>query len=318
MDTDALRTFLAVHRHEGFSDAARILGRTQPAISSRIRLLEQDLGVRLFERTASGIVLSQAGRVLLRYAERAVAAVEDAESAVRSLKTEVSGPLTLAIVGTLANQKLTGVLKQFAARNASVEFEIQTARSSQISELVRRGEAVAGIRYDRDPSKDLHCEELGKDELVVVCAPDHRYAGRSIASLSILKQERWVAFPESPGQQGISASHIASVFLLQGLGEIKWSPIDSLTAQKRLVEAGFGLALTTRSNVSEEIAGKTLRIIKVGPLGPGQPIHLVTRKGGFLSGAAASLIDLLRRQYMRKPQASRDVTSREVKRLPSR
>lgn len=301
MDTDALRTFLTVHRQQGFSDAARILGRTQPAISSRIRLLEQELGARLFERTASGIVLSQAGRVLLRYAERTVAALEDAKNAVRSLKTDISGPLMLAIVGTLADQKLTKILKQFATRHASVEFEIQTARSSQISELVRTGDAIVGVRYERDQSEDLQFEELGADALVVVCAPEHRYAGKSLTSLRALRDERWLAFPESPGQREISASHISSVVLVQGLGEIKWSPIDSLTAQKRLVEAGFGLALMTRSNVSEEIAGKTLRTINVGQLSPGQSIYMVTRKGGFLSAAATSLIDLLRRQYMRKP-----------------
>ena len=58
IDTEALRTFIAVHRQKGFSGAARTLRRTQPAISTRIRLLEQDLGVRLFERTANGIMLS--------------------------------------------------------------------------------------------------------------------------------------------------------------------------------------------------------------------------------------------------------------------
>ena len=73
MDSDALQTFVAVHREQGFSRAARVLNRTQPAISRRISLLEHELGAPLFERVSGGIVLSQAGRVLLPYAERAQA-----------------------------------------------------------------------------------------------------------------------------------------------------------------------------------------------------------------------------------------------------
>jgi len=304
MDTEALRTFLEVHRKRGFSDAARVLGRTQPAISSRIRLLEQELGVRLFERTAVGIVLSQAGRVLLPHAERVIAALQDAQNAVRSLTKEMSGPLTLAIVGTLADQKLSRVLKEFTRKHAAVEFYIQAVRSSRVSELVRVGEAVVGIRYDRDPSVDLCFEELGVDKLVVVCAPNHRYAGRTFGSLKALQDEHWIAFPNQPEQHEIYASHIASVFLAQGLGELKWSPVDSLTAQKRLIEAGFGIALMSQSNAYEEIAIGGLATINVRGLGPGQPICMVTRKGGFLSAAASSLIDLLRTQYLKKPRTA--------------
>jgi hypothetical protein len=119
MDAEALNTFLTVYRQRGFSTAARVLNRTQPAISHRISLLEQELGMPLFERMSNGIALSQAGRVLLPYAEHALAALQDAETAVRALKTEVAGPVSLAIVGTLASTRLTGILKRFAAGHPS-------------------------------------------------------------------------------------------------------------------------------------------------------------------------------------------------------
>src|SRR5215475_8932887 len=74
VDSDALNTFLTVHRRGGVSNAARALHRSQPAISRRIVLLEQELGVPLFERISGRTRLSDAGRVLIPYAERAVAA----------------------------------------------------------------------------------------------------------------------------------------------------------------------------------------------------------------------------------------------------
>ena len=114
MDSDALLTFLTVHRRGGISHAAKVLHRSQPAISRRIALLEQELGVPLFERIAGRTMLSDAGRVLVPYAERAVAATQDAENAVRALARPNSGPIALAVVGTLAGGRLSAVLRQFA------------------------------------------------------------------------------------------------------------------------------------------------------------------------------------------------------------
>ncbi|SDR41597.1 transcriptional regulator, LysR family [Rhizobiales bacterium GAS113] len=297
MDAVGLNTFLAIYRQGGFSNAARFLNRSQPAISHRMHLLEQELGTKLFERISGGIVLSQAGRVLLPYAERALAALQDAEAAVRALRTANAGPVTLATVGTLAGLSLTSILKRFAEAHPAVGLSLQTARSAEVSELVRRGEATIGLRYDRDRSPDLHCEDLGVEPLLVVCAPEHKLAGRMIGSLKVLGGERWIAFPEIPGQREIAASHVFGLFLTLGLGEVDWTPVDSLTAQKRLVEAGFGLALMTESGIADELAASTLGIIRVKDFRAGIPVFVVTRKGGFLSVAADHLLERLRTEY---------------------
>jgi DNA-binding transcriptional LysR family regulator len=297
MDAEALVTFLAVYRQGGFSKAAERLSRTQPAISRRIRLLEQELGATLFERTSAGIMLSQAGRVLLPYAERALAAMRDAENSVRALRTENAGPIALAMAGTLAGAGLTTVLKRFVKSHPAVDVTLGTARSAEVSDLVRRGEATIGLRYEHDRSSDLHCEGLGSEPLLVVCATEHALAGGSVDSLSALTGERWIAFPEIPGQREISASHVFGLFLTHGLGEVDWTPVDSLTAQKRLVEAGFGLALMPESSVREELAAGAVGTVRVKNLTAGTPVFVVTRKGGYLSAAALRLLELLRTDY---------------------
>ena len=171
MDSDALLTFLTVHRRGGISSAAKALHRSQPAISRRIALLEQELGVPLFERIAGRTMLSDAGRVMVPYAERAVAAAQDAENAVRALARPNSGPIALAVVGTLAGGRLSAILKRFAAEHPEVELSLRTATSAEVSDLIRRGEATIGLRYDRDRSRDLDCELLFAERLQVVCAP---------------------------------------------------------------------------------------------------------------------------------------------------
>lgn len=291
MDAEALNTFLLIHRRGGFSNAAEGLFRTQPAISRRIKLLEEELGAPLFERSSRGIMLTQAGRVLLPYAERALAAIEDAKGAVRQLASVNAGPLTLAMVGTLASTELTARLTRFARAHPKVDFTLRTASSAQVSDLVRRGEAVVGIRYHRDSSSDLNSRDLGVERLIVVCPKNHPLAGRRIETLAKLRSERWLAFPEE--QPEASASHIFAIFMTQGLGELSWTPIDSLTAQKRLVEAGFGVALLPESAVHEELRSHTISTIRVGKLKAGIPVTIVTRRDGFLSAAAKALLAIL-------------------------
>jgi DNA-binding transcriptional LysR family regulator len=297
MDSDALRTFLTVHRRGGISNAAKALRRSQPAISRRIALLEQELGVPLFERIAGRAVLSDAGRVMVPYAERAVAATQDAENAVRALAKPDSGPVALAVVGTLAGGRLSAILKRFASQHPQVGLTLRTATSAEVSDMVRRGEATIGLRYDRDRSRDLDCELLFAERLRVVCAADHPRAGRRVARLADLRSERWIAFPEVPGRREITASHVFALFQTLGLGEVDWTPVDSLTAQKRLVEAGFGIALLSESNVAEELRSSGISTIKVSDLTATHDVATVTRRGGFLSAASRRLLEIIQAEY---------------------
>jgi DNA-binding transcriptional LysR family regulator len=294
MDTELLKTFLAICRQRSFSKAAEQLHRTQPAISRRIGLLERELGVPLFERGASELMLSQAGRVLEPFAERALAALRDAEDAVRELRQTNAGPLSLAIVGTLAGRELSALLKRFAAAHPKVEISLRTARSAEVSDLVRRGEATIGIRYDRDRSPDLESSLLGTERLLVVCAADHALAGHRVRSFASLKDQHWIAFP---APRDIAAEHVFGLFNAHGFGEVTFTPVDSLTAQKRLVEAGFGLALMPENNIAEELGTGTVRTIRVDDLSAGAPVYAVTRKGGYLSAAAQAMCELLVRDY---------------------
>jgi DNA-binding transcriptional LysR family regulator len=192
-------------------------------------------------------------------------------------------------VGTLAGPALGGALKSFASKHKAVDIRLGTARSTEVSHLVRCGEATIGLRYETDRARDLDSVALDSEPLVVACAPSHRFAGRTIASLAALRTERWLAFPEIAGQRESGAAHIAGIFRAHGLGEIDWTAVDSLTAQKRLVEADFGLALVPSNSVAEEIVARSIALIRARDLKARNPITLVTRKNGFLSAAAKAL-----------------------------
>jgi len=293
MDVEALRTFVAIHRSGAVTRAAAELFRSQPAVSRRLALLERELGAPLFERVPGGLVLSEAGRTLLPFAERTLAAVRDAEAAVQALRSEATGPVAVALVGTLASTGLTAVLRRFARRHPAVELTLRTATSAEVSDLVRRADVTLGLRYGADPSPDLDCETLLSERMVVAAAPDHPRAGTRVTRAGDLAGERWIAFPEAPGRPEAGAGPVRAALDAAGVDPARILRIDSLTAQKRMVEAGFGIALVPDSGVREELAAGTLTVLDVAGLDVSQPVTAVTRRGGYLSAAARTLLEEL-------------------------
>jgi DNA-binding transcriptional LysR family regulator len=291
---DEIETFVSIARRGGCARAAESLHRTQPAISRRVEMLERQLGTPLFERVRGGVILTEAGRTLLPYAEAALAGLKDGAEAVRGLARGERGAVSVALVGTLASTRFAGMLRQFGQRHPSVKLELRTANSEEVSDLVRRGEATLGLRYFTDTDPGLVSEQVTEEALVLACSPDHRLAGRRVRDSGVLADERWVAFPPQRRRREPFATALEQRLAAAGIEAAEIVRIDSLTAQKRLVEAGFGIALLIESSVQEELRLGSLEIIDAPALRGGVPVTLVRRRNGYLSGAARSLVAVIK------------------------
>ena len=291
MEIDQIETFVAVARGGGFTKAASLLHLSQPAVSRRLELLERELGAPLFERIRSGAILTEAGRTFLPHAEALLASMRDGLDSVRALHQVDRGMITLALVGTLASTSLTGCLQRFRDAHLRVELRLRTALSQEVSVLVRRGDATLGLRYGGDPHPDMVTVSVYNELMMVVCSPRHRLAGRRSVAASALGTERWVAFP--PRNDAFYEPYPWSLqnrLAAWGLHPAEIVPIDSLTAQKRMVEAGFGLALLPESSVDEELRTGTLREMRVSGARVTIPVVLIHRRRAYLSGATRALM----------------------------
>lgn len=297
MTFDELESFVCIASGSGFTHASRVLHRSQPAISRRILQLQSSLDAVLFERVGRRTVLTEAGRALLPHAEAALAAVRDAERAVRAVATSDPGTRTLqlAMVGTLADSHVVDALRAFQTRYADVAVELRTATSREVSALVRRGEADLGLRYFVDPDPKVESILLGEEQLCVVVPAAHRLRARRVRDLRAFAEERWLAFPPDPRHPESSGQQLAGRLLAAGVPQPRITPVDSLTAQKRLVEAGFGIALLPRSSVGDELRRGSLRTIAVDGLCAEQPVVAVRRRAGHRSPVATTFLELLRR-----------------------
>src|SRR5262249_52470336 len=139
MNLHDLETFVSIARLGGVTRAAGQLHRSQPAITRRIKSLEDRLGAPLLERGRSGAMLTEAGGTFLPYAEAVLAALKDGTQAVQALQGGDHGAVSLAIVGTLAGTSVVQQLRRFSARHRSARLELRTANSFEVSDMVRRG-----------------------------------------------------------------------------------------------------------------------------------------------------------------------------------
>jgi DNA-binding transcriptional LysR family regulator len=296
MDVRELRAFVAVAKLAGFTRASGELHISQPALSRRIGLLEQRVGERLFERVRGKVLLTEAGRALLPHAQTALASLSDGAEAVRAVARGDRGSITLAIVGTLASTPLTAQLRQFRAVHPGIRLVPRTASSSEVSALVRTGQATLGLRYFADPLADLVSRSIREESLHVVCSARHRLAGKRRLAPRALAGEAWVSFPKRHQPPADSFGSVLEQTLAKaGLDAAEIVIIDSLTAQKRFVEADFGLALMPQSSVEEELRTGALRIVDVPALRRTIPVTLIHRRHGYLSGAARRLMAILGR-----------------------
>ncbi|HJP77263.1 MAG TPA: LysR family transcriptional regulator [Pseudonocardiaceae bacterium] len=292
MTLDEVETFVCIAETGGFTQASRRLHRSQPAISRRIHELEASLGTALFERVGRRVTLTDAGRALLPHAEAALAAIRDGERAVRD-RADVPQTLRLVIVGTLADSHIVDALREFTARATDVTVDLRTATSNEVSLLVRNGEADLGLRYNDDTDPKLESIRLGDEKLYVVVPAGHPITADQLPDLTPLHQEKWLGFPAERGRSGSFRGLLEQQLAAAGLPNPSITTVDSLTAQKRLIEAGLGVALMPVNNIREELRIGSLRIIDVTGLKVRVPVVAVRRAGGYQSRVVTEFLAVL-------------------------
>jgi len=139
---------------------------------------------------------------------------------------------------------------------------------------------------------------VGAEALLVICSADHPLAGKRIRTAQQLARERWVAFPAARGRESFGRV-LERQLVSAGLDGAAVTLIDSLTAQKRLVEAGFGIALVPESSVRDELRLGTLKRLDAPELRTTVPVTIIHRRKGYLSSAARALLALMSGEALR-------------------
>jgi len=188
-----LKVFRAVAEQLNFRKAAEQLFLTQPAVTLQIKALENDLGVRLFDRSAGRITLTRQGSVLLGYANKVAKLVADAERELGGSQGEVSGELLLGVSTTIAQYVLPRLLQAFLEEHPRVQFSLHSGNTSQVVELLLEGKVAIGLIEGPSRERGVHVEPFMEDELVLITPPhfqdDHLPRAQFVESTLLMREQ---------------------------------------------------------------------------------------------------------------------------------
>ncbi len=287
-DLGALELLLAVARLGSLGGAARELGITQPAASSRIRSMERQLGVALVDRSPRGSTLTDAGALVTDWARRVVEAAAAFDAGAQALRHRRDSRLRVAASMTIAEYLLPGWLLALRSQRPDTAVSLLAGNSTTVAERLLADEADLGFVEGLSVPAGLDSTVIAHDHLIVVTAPTHPWARRrrpvpaqELASTPLILREK-----------GSGTRQVLDV-ALGGLAR-PLIELSSTTAVKASAVSGAGPAVLSELAVGEELSTRRLVRIPVEGVTLARDLRAVWPTGHRPTGPARELLSLTR------------------------
>jgi DNA-binding transcriptional LysR family regulator len=289
MELWQLEVFMAVVEEKSFSRAGRRLGRTQPAISSSIKLLEGELGEPLFDRLGKSIKLTAAGELLTDYAKRLLSLRGEALDAMGELRGLGRGTLSLGANETTCLYLLPEVLASFKRAYPHVQVDIQRAITRAITDKVVDGSLDFGIVTLPIHNPRLETVTIHQDDMALIVSPSHKLAARRSVQMTDLAGEPFILHKIGTTTRERLVKH----FIDGGVKMKVTIELASIETIKRFVSIGMGISIVPRLCIAKEIEDGSLRALTIRDARFQRRLGLIYNKGRYQSQAARAFVALV-------------------------
>lgn len=283
-----LRAFLAVVDLESFHRAAELLNISQPALSRRIRKLEQVIGSPLLERTTRHVAPTAVGSELIPLVQRMIEEFDSSLFSLRDLGPNRSGLVTIACIPTAAFYFLPTVIRQFNVEYPNIRFRILDLTATEGLQAVSRGEVEFGINIMGNSDPDLVFDKLAEDPFVLAARSDHPLAEKAEVEWPDLEPYPLITVHRSSGNRTLLDAALARSNI-----KLRWFyEVTHLSTSLGLVEAGLGISvlpkMATPDGDHPYIVTRPIRNPEIS-----RAIGIVRRRSGSLSPAAEKFMSML-------------------------
>jgi LysR family transcriptional regulator, transcriptional activator of the cysJI operon len=279
-----LKVFRSVAEHLNFRKAAEHLFLTQPAITLQIKALEDDLGIRLFDRAANRVTLTPQGSLLLGYVQKIATLVSQAERELGAEDGKVSGEFFLGVSTTIAQYVLPRLLGAFLDEHPRVQFSLHSGNTSEIVQLLLDDKLSVGLIEGPARDRGIRTEPFMQDELVLITLP--------ALEADRLSHDQLVASSLLVREQGSGSRRVVEIALKKAGFKLKSfkkvMDLDSTEAIKSAVEAGLGIGFVSRWAISKELELGALKVVEVAGLRVARHFSLISRTGPEPHGPAGA------------------------------
>jgi DNA-binding transcriptional LysR family regulator len=252
LDNFRLVVFRTVAEQHSFRKAAEELYLTQPAVSLQIKALEEDIGVQLFDRTGTHIALTDAGKVLLGYSQRANALLVQAEQEIAALSGDHVGQLALGASTTIAQYVLPRLLGEYCKEYPRVHPTLISGNTEQIVDAVEKQKIELGFIEGPARSREVKSEPFLEDELVLIASTAHEWAERASISAADLCSTPLLMRERGSGTRRVIEMALERQGIKRNLMRIVME-LDSTEAIKSAVEAGLGVGFVSQCAIAKDL-----------------------------------------------------------------
>lgn len=259
MNLDYLKTYREVIRLGSFSEVAKRLSISQPAVSFQIQALERDLRIRLIDRRQKSITMTQAGKRLLHFAELVEKERDRLVYDLSQLRDEVTGDLAISASTIPGEFLLLPTLAEFKRLHPAITTRMMISDSLAVISRIQNNEYEIGFCGALPEGTDLTAFKIAEDEIVLIVFPEHPFAERQKVSFGELEKESLILREETSGTQ----RSLESLLLKAGFDLGRCTPslvLGSTQAVISAVEAGIGIAFVSNLAINKSL---TLRLVKV-------------------------------------------------------
>jgi DNA-binding transcriptional LysR family regulator len=298
MDYDQLASFLEVAKLQSFSRAAEKIYRTQPAISAQVRLLEQECGEKLFDRSGKKVLLTPAGEILQRYAQRIIELNKEALQAIAELNQTARGKLHIGANEATCLYVLPKTFARFRALYPLVQISIYRNFSHKILQKVQEGAIELGIVTLPQSANNMEAIPVFRDEMQVIVPASHPLATNHSASV-----EEVANFPlilPKTGHTRVVLDRLLRAHRERLQVSMELASVETI---KKFVGAGLGISIISRAYAQAEVAAGQVKLIPFEGLKLYRELGLVYRRDRYLSLPAKVFIETVR-ESTKKPSPS--------------
>lgn len=295
MDINALVYFQTVAKYENMSRAAEVLHISQPALSKSIAMLEEYLGVELFDRNGRSIKLNRYGKFFLERTNLILNEIERAKQDLANLVSPHYGEVSLGFMHTLGLEVIPSLMTEAKKQFPHMQFQLTQSNSSAIMKKLEEGELDLCLVSSLESGKDVHWEKLWEEELFLIVPKQHPLKNRKKVKIAEFANEPFISIKKGNSLR----KYVDEIFRREGFKLNAAFEGEEVHTIAGLVESGLGVSLIPHIKGLDQY---DVHILKVDAKDCKREIGLSYLKNRYMSGAVKQFTEFVRDFFKNQSQ----------------
>ncbi|MBP1888908.1 DNA-binding transcriptional LysR family regulator [Clostridium moniliforme] len=287
MNFRKLRIFYETAINLNMTKVAKSLYISQPSVSQAIQELEEELGVKVFDRIGKRLTLTYEGKVYFNYVRRILNLYDEGVDTIRQINNKEQGKIVIGASTTIGTYILPAIIKNFVEKNKGIDISLIIENTENIEKMILQNKVDFAFVEGNIHSEEVVYEKIWEDELVFIAPYNHKWSNKKYLNKDDIKNEKFIM-----REKGSGSREIVEIYLKEhGIKYKTFMELGSTEAIKKSVEAGLGIGCISKECALEEVERKELIKITFNKERIYRDLLLVAHKDKFISNNMREFIE---------------------------